>query len=119
MLEFWTLEEHFAQKDHMCDLCNTLIFKGTKYKRYSGKADGYFFDECYHMHCHNMIMSSLDYHGDDEYDSDSVEEFIVEEVCKPTCPCWDVNSDEYDQCETSPLVCPNVIKQFENIYKEG
>lgn len=111
MLEFYTTATPIARKVHICDLCNGKIQAGEKYTRFSGKNDGEVFDIKHHLLCAEIIRQYCEFVGDNEYDVDSVHEWVEETVCSE-CEHYDGNSDSRTPCKKSMFCCPKAIERF-------
>jgi hypothetical protein len=109
-LNFWTTVTPTAHKEYVCDLCGGKIKIGEKYERFSGKNDGEMFDIKHHMLCTEIIRQYCDYIGEQEYDADSVCEWVTE-TCAD-CEHYDEDRNDFTPCTCSTFQCPKVIKRF-------
>lgn len=105
MLDFFKSTHPTARKDYKCDLCNQIIHRGEVYHRYTGKYDGELFDDKYHLLCQNIINTYCSETGDNEYDNDSVYEWLHDNHC--------YSCDNNDECNKSVLICPLIRKHYE------
>lgn len=111
MLEFWTIREPIAKKDHVCDLCGERIRTGERYVRFSGKYDGWMFDHKHHIVCDRLIKEYCDWVGDNEYDPDSVLDMIRERVCW-NCNHYNEDLDDFEDIDCNPCNCKRVIAEL-------
>ena len=103
MLEFYTVRKSKSRKQRKCSLCGEIIDIGERYTRYSGKYDGDFFDEKYHISCYNLIDEYCNQSIDNEYDEDWVNDWIVDTVCA------DCSKRHDDTCTENPFRCQKVL----------
>lgn len=99
MLEFETIKEPVAAKQHKCSLCGGIIEQGEKYLYRTAKYNDYFFTEYLHFDCHAVIdeyCSTIN----NEYDQDDIAEWwkyakclnckkYYTEPCEKTCEFFD------------------------------
>jgi len=85
MIEFSTTKKMKSRKQRKCSLCRETIEVGERYARYSGKYEGDFFDEKYHIGCYNLIGEYCLSTGENEYDDWCVMDWIADRVCSD-CP---------------------------------
>lgn len=107
MLDFYTITEPKARKNHTCDLCCRTIHKGEVYHRYSGKYNGDMFDSKYHLHCRNIIKAYCEAMGDPEYDEESISDWLHDIHCIP-CEHY-----ENDDCTNIEFSCPYILRHYE------
>lgn len=107
MLEFYTSRFPKAKKEHECGLCGMIIRKGEKYHRYSGKYDGYMFDDMLHLSCQNIIDAYCNENNDSEYDEWSIRDWLHDKYCHG-CKAF-----EDDVCDVIELSCPLIRKHYE------
>lgn len=93
--------ERTARKDHKCDLCCKTIEKGKKYIEFAGKYDD-FYSGKHHLNCEKLIIAYCKKNNEDEYDSDTVLDWVCDEGCS--------GCDNQDNCEVNPHSCERVIK---------
>lgn len=105
MLEFYNYNTRTAKKEYQCDLCGEKINVGEKYVRYSGKYDGYMFDDKYHTQCKGIIDKYCRNQGEYEYDEWCVHDWLKEGFCDDLC-----NEDERDECSCMPYRCPKILR---------
>ena len=80
MLEFETIREPVATKQHKCSLCGQNIKKGKKYVYRAAKYDGKFFTEYLHLDCCTIINEYCS-EIDNEYDQDAIAEWWIDIKC--------------------------------------
>lgn len=102
-LEFFTTREMKSRKQRKCSLCGEIIEVGERYARYSGKYEGEFFDEKYHIGCYNLIGEYCQHTGGNEYDDWCVSDWIAENVCAD-CP-----KHHDDTCTENSFRCQKVL----------
>ena len=107
MLDFYNSTKPKARKEYKCDLCGQIIHKGEVYHRYSGKYDGEFFDDKYHLTCQRIINAYCDEMNDREYDNDSIQEWLHDKYC------YDCKDNEDEICDYMELSCPLIRKNYE------
>lgn len=81
MIEFSSWAEPTARTEHTCDLCGRTISKGETYVKYSGKADGEFFETKLHPVCEDIVEEYCSDQYESEWDSDSVFEWLGARIC--------------------------------------
>ena len=113
MLEFSSSSFPIATKEHACDLCRGAISSGSKYLRFAGKEGGNFFNTKYHLLCAEIIRQYCRYVGDNEYDPDSVGEWVEEMVCGE-CEHGDEGRDDFTPCSRLMSSCSKVEDYFMN-----
>ena len=116
MLDFVTEREHKARKPHKCFLCGRNIENGEKYFRRSGKWDGDFFDECYHLDCRKILERFFaEACTDDEWEPWEVREWLEYTYCSD---CLDDDADLAD-CEVLVFRCRKIIEKLMGGRKEA
>ena len=110
MLEFSSMSERIARKNHICDLCGEVITIGEKYNRYSGKYEGEMFDMKHHLMCREIIYQFCDDTDSCEYTESEILEWLQEKICYECEHSW--HGDGKDDCDTSLFQCPRVIERF-------
>lgn len=111
MLEFWTIKEPIARKNHVCSLCNGVIQTGEQYVRFSGRYDGQMFDYKHHIVCDKLIKAYCDWACDSEYDPDNVIDMIRERVCW-NCNHYNEDMDDFEEIDCNPYNCERVISEL-------
>lgn len=107
MLECYTKKTPIAKKKHTCSLCGETINVGENYITYNGKtSDGWFYDK-YHLVCQKIIDCFLDDTGEDEYDAESINEWLCDLKCHD-CNNYNMVCDGIG----FPLDCPKVREYF-------
>lgn len=107
MLEFYSINNPKAKKLYVCDLCGDRIGIGEKYVRNSGKLHGEMFDYKYHTGCHDIIETYCLEVADDEYDLESVHNWIREEICPKCC-----SEDDIDDCFCNTCRCKKTLSKI-------
>ena len=107
MMEFAETKRHKARKDYECDICSGKIAAGQQYVRYTGRYDGDFFDWKYHADCHTIIDIYLRETAENEYDEESISEWIDGNVC---CNLCDIETR--DDCFRSAFNCEKVLAKL-------
>ena len=107
MLEFYTISNPKAKKEHTCDLCGGRIGIGEKYVRNAGKYSGDMFDCKYHAGCYDIIQTYCLEVGADEYDEQSVCDWLREEICPECC-----TEEERKDCFDSEPRCTKVLSKI-------
>ena len=108
MLEFLTMTQPKARKQHKCYLCNYPIVYGERYVRFSGKYDGEFFDNCYHAECDELIDSYCDDVMDSEWDHDAIIDWLSDRYCRE---CQH-GTNQDDDCTVATLLCGRIRAKF-------
>lgn len=118
MMEFWSERIHTAAKEHKCDMCGLVINKGERYYRSAGKYDGQFYNICQHIHCRNMAEEYCRQKVEDEYDTDSVSDYISDYYCHDceryidNAPEDDAEYEDWSECDFSIFECPKLKSKF-------
>lgn len=107
MLEFYTINNPKAKKEHVCDLCGDKIGISEKYVRFSGKIHGEMFDDKYHSGCYEIIETYCMEVGDDEYDAQSIHDWLREEICPKCC-----SDEDIDDCFCIACRCEKVLNKI-------
>lgn len=109
MMEFYSEQEHKAQKEHICELCEKAIRQGDQYYRETGKYNGVFFDRALHVQCH-LMEEEYCFEVESEFTWDSIEEYIEDKYCSQ---CDNYDADESD-CRRQYRVteCPKILKHL-------
>lgn len=111
MLECYTKKTVKAKIKHTCSLCRNVIEIGEEYVVYKGKTSyGWFFD-LYHPTCQKIIDEFLDDNGVDEYDEESIEEWLCDSRCHD-CNKYDRDNRECVCGTAFPLDCPKIKNEF-------
>lgn len=117
MLEFSNHAYRTARKEHMCSLCGRKIEVSEKYSRHSGVYDGKFFDHKHHLLCEKAIEIYCEDVCDNEYDNDSVIDWLNERVCYECEHGW--HDDGKDDCVTSIFECKRVVERIMEVGDDG
>jgi len=108
MIEFETMAQPKARKQHKCYLCGYPIVYGERYFRHSGKCDGEFFDNCYHEECSDLIESYCREFMETEWDRDAISEWLSDRYCRD---CRH-GTEQDDDCEVSVLLCRSIRAKY-------
>lgn len=92
-LEFWSVAEPKAKKEHECLLCGCKIKVGEKYHRFSGKNDDGMFDDKFHLECARIIKAFMLDCREDEWTADWVFDWLHGQVCVD-CERYEDNVEE-------------------------
>lgn len=101
MLDFYSDKTVKAKKEHKCSLCGQKIEAGESYRRYSGKYDGEFFDQCFHENCTEILDKFCRDQQDEEYQQEWVAGWLYGWVCDD-CP-------KKECCKENVFRCKNVL----------
>jgi len=113
MLEFWNVRQIKAsRKPGKCFLCRGTIELGDPYTRYSGKYEGEFFDNKFHIECFDLVNNYCFDENEDEWDHDAVSDWITDTACRG-CE----NYDDGD-CERNNYRCDLALRHL-NIIPGG
>ncbi len=112
MMEFYNSKKYKAKKEHICEMCGSVIHIGENYYRQSGKFDGEFFDRSLHTHCNNM-MQDFCYNVDNEFSWEQITDYIQDNYCNECehAACND-DQEDWEECDFYVTECPKLIKQF-------
>ena len=92
MFDFYNESRPVARKDHWCELCRSVIPKGTKYKYEAGKYDGDFFERRYHFDCEKIRDIYIQGSDDNEFQYDWILDWWRDNYCE-CCVHYDENRD--------------------------
>ena len=113
MSDFFTTRKMKSLKERKCSLCGETIEVGERYSRYSGKYEGDFFDEKYHIDCYDLIGKYCLSTGENEYDDWCVMDWIADRVCSD-CP-----KHLDDTCTEKVFRCKMVLKTLDCLEVTG
>lgn len=91
-----------ANKDHVCDVCDQSIQKGTFYQDLWGIYYGHWFENRYHRGCNNLLVMVHEKYDESVLEGNNPDELVMDELTEVTleeviAACEGLDSQEIER----------------------